>query len=169
MISKSSPKLLIYQTTGNRQARLRQDTPRLFCHFKSFLKSTPLNYINSIYIFVDPNLHMTLSDRNRNRNTLTKGRCAVINCPVTRAVHMTCLQDLSKPSFQQALDRLVGIRGATSLLISDNATCFSGATNSVNELTLKLRTLSEIQRSMEMWTPVDPIIKTAVKPMNQKK
>ena len=73
-----------------------------------------------------------------NRNTTTKGYCAVFTCAVTRAVHLTCVQDLSTDAFLQALERFVSIRGAPSLLISDNATCFRGADNAINHLNLKL-------------------------------
>ena len=64
-----------------------------------------------------------------NRNTTTKGYCAVFTCAVTRAVHLTCVQDLSTPAFIQALERFVSIRGASSTLVSDNGTCFRGADN----------------------------------------
>ena len=73
-----------------------------------------------------------------NRNTTTKGYCAVFTCAVTRAVHLTCVQDLSTQAFLQALERFVSIRGAPSMLISDNATCFRGADNVINQLNLKL-------------------------------
>ena len=73
-----------------------------------------------------------------NRNTTTKGYCAVFTCAVTRAVHLTCVQDLSTPAFLQALERFVSIRGAPSTLVSDNGTCFMGADNIINELNLKL-------------------------------
>lgn len=73
-----------------------------------------------------------------NRNTTTKGYCAVFTCAVTRAVHLTLVQDLSTQAFLQALERFVSIRGAPAMLISDNATCFRGADNTINELNLKL-------------------------------
>ncbi|XP_033097517.1 uncharacterized protein LOC117101626 [Anneissia japonica] len=73
-----------------------------------------------------------------NRNTTTKCYCAVFTCAVIRAVHLTCVQDLSTQAFLQALERLVSIRGAPSLLVSDNGTCFRGANNTINELNLKL-------------------------------
>lgn len=72
------------------------------------------------------------------RNTTTKGYCAVFTCAVTRAVHLTCVQDLSTQAFLQALERFVSIRGAPSMLISDNGTCFRGADNTINQLNLKL-------------------------------
>ncbi|XP_041471192.1 uncharacterized protein LOC121420595 [Lytechinus variegatus] len=73
-----------------------------------------------------------------NRNTTTKGYCALFTCAVTRAVHLTVVQDLSTQSFLQALERFVSIRGAPATMISDNATCFRGADNKINELNLKL-------------------------------
>ncbi|XP_072048879.1 uncharacterized protein [Amphiura filiformis] len=73
-----------------------------------------------------------------NRNTTTKGYCAVFTCAVTRAVHLTCVQDLSTQAFLQALERFVSIRGAPSLIVSDNGTCFRGANNTINELNLRL-------------------------------
>nr|XP_054747959.1 uncharacterized protein LOC129253553 [Lytechinus pictus] len=73
-----------------------------------------------------------------NRNTTTKGYCAVFTCAVTRAVHLTCVQDLSTQAFLQALERFISIRGAPSLLVSDNGTAFRGADNTINELNLKL-------------------------------
>ena len=72
------------------------------------------------------------------RNTTTKGYCAVFTCAVTRAVHLTCVQDLTTQAFLQAFERFVSIRGAPSLLVSDNGTCFRGANNTINELNLKL-------------------------------
>eukprot|EP00057_Strongylocentrotus_purpuratus_P005403 XP_003730892.1 PREDICTED: uncharacterized protein LOC100888831 [Strongylocentrotus purpuratus] len=72
------------------------------------------------------------------RNTTTKGYGAVFTCAVTRAVHLTCVPDLSTDAFLQALERFVSIRGAPSMLISDNATCFRGADNTINKLNLKL-------------------------------
>ncbi|KAJ8043470.1 hypothetical protein HOLleu_10565 [Holothuria leucospilota] len=47
------------------------------------------------------------------RNTTTKGYCAVFTCAFTRAVHLTCVQDLSMQSFLQALDRFKSIRRLT--------------------------------------------------------
>ncbi len=73
-----------------------------------------------------------------NRNTTTKGYCAVFTCAITRTVHLTCVQDASTPAFLQALERFVSIRGAPSMIISDNGTCFRGANNTINELNLKL-------------------------------
>ena len=72
------------------------------------------------------------------RNTSTKGYCAVFTCAVTRAVHLTCVQDLSTQAFLQALDRFISIRGAPTTIISDNGTCFRGAYNTINELNLRL-------------------------------
>ena len=72
------------------------------------------------------------------RNTSTKGYCAVFSCSVTRAIHLTCVPDLSTEAFLQALERFISIRGAPNLLISDNATCFRGADNTMNDLNLKL-------------------------------
>ena len=66
-----------------------------------------------------------------NRNTTTKGYCAVFTCAVTRAVHLTVVQDLSTQAFLQALERFVSIRGAPAIMISDNATCFRGADNRI--------------------------------------
>ncbi|XP_071948927.1 uncharacterized protein [Antedon mediterranea] len=73
-----------------------------------------------------------------NKNTTTKGYCAVFTCAVTRAVHLTCVQDLITQAFLQAMERFVSIRGAPSLLVSDNGTCFRGADNTINELNLRL-------------------------------
>ena len=89
-----------------------------------------------------------------NRNTTTKGYCAVFTCAVTRAVHLTCVQDLSTPAFLQAMERFVSIRGAPSLLVSDNGTCFRGADNTINELNLKLdqtRVREQCQRYNVEW------------------
>ena len=72
------------------------------------------------------------------RNTVSKGYCAVFTCTVTRAVHLTCVQDLSTSAFLQALERFVSIRGAPALILSDNATCFRGADNEIRELQLRL-------------------------------
>ncbi|XP_063971215.1 uncharacterized protein LOC135157940 [Lytechinus pictus] len=73
-----------------------------------------------------------------NRNTTTKGYCALFTCAVTRAVHLTVVQDLSTQAFLQALERFVSVRGAPAMMVSDNATCFRGADNTINELNLKL-------------------------------
>ncbi|XP_072178154.1 uncharacterized protein [Diadema setosum] len=73
-----------------------------------------------------------------NRNTTVKGYCALFTCAVTRAVHLTVVQDLSTQAFLQALERFVSIRGAPAIMISDNATCFRGADNKINELDLKV-------------------------------
>ncbi|XP_071941047.1 uncharacterized protein [Antedon mediterranea] len=51
-----------------------------------------------------------------NKNTTTKGYCAVFTCAVTRAVHLTCVQDLTTQAFLQAIERFVSIRRAPSLL-----------------------------------------------------
>ena len=72
------------------------------------------------------------------RNTNSKGYCAVFVCAVTRAVHLTCVQDLSTSAFLQAYERFVSIRGAPSLIISDNATCFRGADNEIRDLIVRL-------------------------------
>ncbi|XP_011670916.2 uncharacterized protein LOC100893156 [Strongylocentrotus purpuratus] len=73
-----------------------------------------------------------------NRNTTTKGYGALFTCAVTWAVHLTVVQDLSTQAFLQALERFVSIRGAPAMMVSDNATCFRGADNTINELNLKL-------------------------------
>ncbi|XP_014675877.1 PREDICTED: uncharacterized protein LOC106815867 [Priapulus caudatus] len=73
-----------------------------------------------------------------NRNTVTKGYCAVFTCAVLRAVHLTCVQDLTTSAFLQALERFVSTRGAPALIVSDNATCFRGADNEVRDLQLRL-------------------------------
>ena len=72
------------------------------------------------------------------RNTVAKGWCAVFVCAVVQAVHLTCVQDLSTSAFLQALERFVSVRGAPSLIISDNATCFRGADNEIRDLNLRL-------------------------------
>ncbi len=72
------------------------------------------------------------------RNTTSKGYCAVFVCTVTRAAHLTCVQDLTTSAFLQALERFVSIRGAPSLIISDNATCFRGADNEIRDLQVRL-------------------------------
>lgn len=72
------------------------------------------------------------------RNTVSKGYCAVFTCAVTRAVHLTCVQDLSTPAFIQALERFISIRGAPAQIFSDNATCFRGASNEIRDLQIKL-------------------------------
>ena len=72
------------------------------------------------------------------RNTVSKGYCAVFTCAVTRAVHLTCVQDLSTSAFLQAFERFVSIRGAPSLMVSDNGTNFRGADNEITELVQRL-------------------------------
>ncbi|XP_071509981.1 uncharacterized protein [Diadema antillarum] len=72
------------------------------------------------------------------RNITAKGYCAVFTCAATRAVHLTCVQDLSTQAFLQALDRFISIRGAPATIISDNGTCFRGAYNTINTLNLRL-------------------------------
>ena len=73
-----------------------------------------------------------------NRNTVSRGYCAVFTCSVVRAVHLTCVQDLTTDAFLMALDRFVAIRGAPANMRSDNATCFRGADNTIKELNLVL-------------------------------
>ncbi|XP_064643563.1 uncharacterized protein LOC135497662 [Lineus longissimus] len=91
-----------------------------------------------------PVFHTTLVDYlgpvfvKLNRNTTTKGYCAVFTCAVVRAVHLTCVQDLTTEAFLQALERFISFRGAPSLMLSDNATCFRGADKELRELGLKL-------------------------------
>ena len=72
------------------------------------------------------------------RNTVAKGWCAVFVCAVVQAVHLTCVQDLSTSAFLQALERFISVRGARSLIISDNSTCFRGADNEICDLNLRL-------------------------------
>ncbi|XP_072170560.1 uncharacterized protein [Diadema setosum] len=72
------------------------------------------------------------------RNITTKGYCLVFTCAATRAVHLTCVQDLLTQAFLQALDRFISIRGAPATIISDNGTCFRGAYNTINTLNLRL-------------------------------
>ncbi|XP_071940967.1 uncharacterized protein [Antedon mediterranea] len=67
-----------------------------------------------------------------NKNTTTKGYCAVFTCAVTRAVSKILLP---KRSYKHGT---ICIRGAPSLLVSDNGTCFRGADNTINELNLRL-------------------------------
>ena len=95
----------------------------------------------------------------QNRNTTTKGYCAVFTFAVSRAVHLTLVQDLSAQAFLQAVERFVNFRGAPSVIvISDNAACFRWPVI-INVLNLKLdqtqikeRTLSMSQGPVEAWT-----------------
>ncbi|XP_064644717.1 uncharacterized protein LOC135498391 [Lineus longissimus] len=73
-----------------------------------------------------------------NCNTVSKGYGAVFTCATVRAVHLTCVQDLTTEAFQQALERFVSIRGAPAKMISDNATCFRGANKETRQLHLQL-------------------------------
>ncbi|XP_064635216.1 uncharacterized protein LOC135492597 [Lineus longissimus] len=72
-----------------------------------------------------------------NRNTVSRGYGALFTCAVVRAVHVTCVQDLTTEAFLMELDHFVAIRGAPAHMRSDNATCFRGADNTINDLNLK--------------------------------
>ena len=72
------------------------------------------------------------------RNTVSKGYCALFTCAVVRALHLTCVQDLTSEAFLMALDRFVSIRGAPRKMISDNATCFHGADKEINTVQFEL-------------------------------
>ncbi|PIK52052.1 hypothetical protein BSL78_11065 [Apostichopus japonicus] len=45
------------------------------------------------------------------RNTTTKGYCAVFTCTVTRAVHLTCVQDFQRKRFSRLLNDLLASEG----------------------------------------------------------
>eukprot|EP00057_Strongylocentrotus_purpuratus_P011400 XP_011665874.1 PREDICTED: uncharacterized protein LOC105439055 [Strongylocentrotus purpuratus] len=82
--------------------------------------------------------HLGPFNKKVNRNTTSQGYSVVFTCAVIRAVHLTCVQDLSTQAFLQALDRFVSIRGASATIVSDNGTCFRGVHSRIDELNLRL-------------------------------
>lgn len=68
------------------------------------------------------------------RPKVVKGYIAVFVCLVTKNVHLELVSSLTTEAFLAALDRFVNRRGLTRMILSDNATNFSGASNELHEL-----------------------------------
>lgn len=93
--------------------------------FSPPFKSTLVDYLGPVNVKIS-------------RNTVMKGYCALFVCAVLGAVHLTCVQDLSTSAFLQALERFISTRGAPTMIVCDNATCFRGADNEIRELKIRL-------------------------------
>ena len=59
---------------------------------------------------------------------------ALFTCMVSRAVHLEVVPDISALTFLQALQSLAWKKGTPKLLMSDNATCFTGANRLLKEM-----------------------------------
>ena len=59
---------------------------------------------------------------------------ALFTCMVSRAVHLEVGPDISALTFLQALQSLAWKKGTPKLLMSDNATCFTGANRLLKEM-----------------------------------
>ena len=76
--------------------------------------------------------------RHRNRRQI-KAYVAVFVCFATKAVHLEVVSDLSSEAFIAAFRRFISRRGVCTHLYSDNATNFTGANRTFQELQNLLR------------------------------
>ncbi|KAG6454118.1 hypothetical protein O3G_MSEX008494 [Manduca sexta] len=77
---------------------------------------------------------------NKGRGVKTsKGYIAVFVCMVTKAVHLELVSDLSSSSFLSALRRMAARRGTPRHIYSDNGTNFVGASRTINQEYLDLK------------------------------
>ncbi|XP_014209357.1 uncharacterized protein LOC106640010 [Copidosoma floridanum] len=90
-----------------------------------------------------------------------KGYLAIFVCVVTRTIHIEVVSDLTTDSFLAAFARFCLRRGTCSLLLSDNATTFVGATNELtklfkqsSEFSTKIR--DEISKQGVQWKFIPP-------------
>ncbi|XP_060588887.1 uncharacterized protein LOC132744251 [Ruditapes philippinarum] len=72
----------------------------------------------------------------------SKAYVCLFTCASTRAVHIELVHDLSEDTFMQAFRRFVSRRSLPRLIISDNATTFQAASNTLKSL-LESQTLKE--------------------------
>ncbi|XP_060594285.1 uncharacterized protein LOC132748690 [Ruditapes philippinarum] len=72
----------------------------------------------------------------------SKAYVCLFTCASTRAVHIELVHDLSEDTFMQAFRRFVSRRSLPKLIISDDATTFQAASNTLKSL-LESHTLKE--------------------------
>ncbi|XP_008182367.1 uncharacterized protein LOC103309231 [Acyrthosiphon pisum] len=73
---------------------------------------------------------------NRRNAAAQKAYICVFICFATKAIHLELVCDLSTDAFLAALKRFISRRGLCKNIYSDNATCFIGANNTLNDLKL---------------------------------
>lgn len=65
---------------------------------------------------------------------ITKVYAVLFTCAVTRAIHIELIEDLSSEGFLHALRRFASRNGFPQTILSDNATCFVGASSHLKRL-----------------------------------
>nr|CAI5869037.1 unnamed protein product [Callosobruchus analis] len=77
---------------------------------------------------------ITIKESRLRKSIQYKSYIAVFVCMTTRAIHLELVTSLSTPAFMCTLKRSMARRGNPSIIYSDNATNFKGASNQLNEL-----------------------------------
>jgi Pao retrotransposon peptidase/Family of unknown function (DUF5641)/Protein of unknown function (DUF1759)/Putative peptidase (DUF1758)/Integrase zinc binding domain len=71
-------------------------------------------------------------------SSTTKCYIAVFKCMCTGAIHLDLVSDLTSKAFITTFDRFVSRRGLCKELFTDNATCFEGADNELQDTIKKI-------------------------------
>lgn len=89
---------------------------------------------------------------NRRNAATQKAYICVFVCFATKAVHLELVCDLSTDAFIAALTRFISRRGLCKNIYSDNATCFVGTNNKLNDLKQLLSSESHMDRIHQVMT-----------------
>ena len=86
-------------------------------------------------INVHPVLNFTGSLNIRNKDkSISKVYVCLFTCAATRAIHLEIVNDLTEKTFLQAFRRFVSRKSVPKIVMSDNATTFVAASNSLKHL-----------------------------------
>jgi len=81
----------------------------------------------------------------------TKCYICLFTCAATRAIHLELVPDLSEDTFMQAFRRFCSRRSVPSVMISDNATTYKAAANSIQQLFRSTKILEDFGNKGTQW------------------
>lgn len=93
----------------------------------------PLQRVQSEYVFANTSCDyagpILIASRKGRGCQMKKAYIVVFVCLAVRAVHLELVTDLTAMGFIAALNRFIARRGKPATILSDNGTCFIGASN----------------------------------------